>query len=121
MGQYYTGHLAKALLGGDLACVKHLLRMVSTMKQVMLLKQPTWSELQHRRITLSSSQKGRRVLLLELDETLMVVRDRRENEDDVQVGTGNSSFFVFLRPYLFSFLKKVRQSFEIVVFTTLAT
>lgn len=95
--------------------------MVSTMKQVMLLKQPTWSELQHRRITLSSSQKGRRVLLLELDETLMVVRDRRENEDDVQVGTGNSSFFVFLRPYLFSFLKKVRQSFEIVVFTTLAT
>lgn len=39
----------------------------------------------------------------------------------MQVGTEKSSFFVFLRPYLFSFLKKVRQSFEIVVFTTLST
>ena len=59
--------------------------------------------------------------MLELDETMMMVRDKRECEDDVQVGTGQSSFFVYLRPYLFSFLKKIKQSFEIVVYSTLAT
>ena len=58
--------------------------------------------------------------MLELDETMMVIREQRESEDDVQVGTGKNSFFVLLRPYLFSFLKKIKQIFEVVVYTTLA-
>lgn len=51
---------------------------------------------------------------------MMVIREQRESEDDVQVGTGKNSFFVLLRPYLFSFLKKIKQIFEVVVYTTLA-
>lgn len=74
MGQYCTGHLVKVLLSGDITCIKHLVSTISTMKQAMLVKQPTLNGLQNRRVTLPSSIKGRKTLLLELDETFMVVR-----------------------------------------------
>lgn len=114
--RYYTGHLLKALVGStsekNQVAITHLCLGMSAMKKAMILRVPSQVETQSRKITLRSApQLGKKTLLLELEQTLLVIRKEKGDEDDLAIGSGKGKFFVSLRPYLFSFLKKTKQYF----------
>jgi TFIIF-interacting CTD phosphatase-like protein len=122
MNTYYTGHLVKALIGANSTAVEHLSETIVAMKKAMIIRMPSQIEIQNKKIVLNCSPKDKRkTLLVELEQTLLHLVGKKEHENDVEVGTGSSKFYVSLRPYLFSFLKKIKQFYEIVIFTTLPT
>lgn len=65
---------------------------------------------------------GKKVLVLDLDETLFHCEEHRVNEDDFEVDIPNDNepsdkAYVSIRPYALSFLKKAAKTFEIIAFT----
>jgi hypothetical protein len=83
----------------------HLASAITAMKKAMILRMPSQVEIQNRRVNLSCPpQQNRKTLLLELEDTLLCRRKHREEESDVEIGSGSSKFHVAL-------LKKLKQYF----------
>jgi TFIIF-interacting CTD phosphatase-like protein len=72
-------------------------------------------------LPLAEENVGKRVLVIDLDETLIHSEESRMSAEDIEVEIpmedGTERAFVSIRPYAISFLKRARKYFEIVAFT----
>jgi len=86
---------------------------------VKLLKGPPMSYIESRQIVLKElKKKNTKTLLLDLDETL-ITSCKRDGPEKILIPDGdkNHPIMIKIRPYVKEFLKKMKEHFEILVFT----
>lgn len=86
-----------------------------------LLKGPPLSYIQSRQIVLKENKKkSTKTLILDLDETLITSCSARDDPDKVLIPEGDESappIMIKIRPYCREFLKKMKEHYEIIIFT----
>lgn len=72
-------------------------------------------------LPLTEENANKKVLVLDMDETLIHCEETRMSQDDIEIDIPIENNFqkayVSIRPYAISFLKKASKYFEIIVFT----
>lgn len=86
-------------------------------------KNPTPFQLSHKMVTLPSQARGKKILILDMDETLIHCKQTRVGPCDFRLGLHDPvnkktiEIQVNARPYLQLFLQQVSQWFYVVIFT----
>jgi len=100
---------------------KHLNLMFRGLNySLKLLKGPPMSYIESRQITLKElKKKNTKTLLLDLDETLITSCSKRDGPDRVLIPEGERAhpIMIKIRPYVREFLKRMKEHYEILVFT----
>jgi len=99
---------------------KHLmLTMRGLNYSLKLLKPPPMSYVQSRQIMLKElKKKNVKTLLLDLDETLITSCSLRDEPDKILTpADGGPPIMIKIRPFAREFLQKMKEHFEIVIFT----
>jgi len=87
---------------------------------IKLLKSPPLSYIESRQIVLKElKKKNTKTLLLDLDETLITSCSKRDGPDRILMPEGDRThpIMIKIRPFAREFLKKMKEHFEILVFT----
>jgi CTD small phosphatase-like protein 2 len=100
---------------------KHMMLVLRGLNySIKLLKGPPISYIESRQIVLKElKKKNTKTLLLDLDETLITSCSKRDGPEKVLIPDGdkNHPIMIKIRPYVKEFLKKMKEHFEILVFT----
>jgi len=99
---------------------KHLMLILRGLNySLKLLKAPPMSYIQSRQIMLKElKKKNTKTLLLDLDETLITSCTIRDDPEKILTpADGGPPIMIKIRPFAREFLKKMKEHFEIIVFT----
>jgi Dullard-like phosphatase family protein len=99
---------------------KHLLLIIRGLNySLKLLKAPPMTYIQSRQIMLKElKKKNTKTLLMDLDETLITSCSLRDEPEKILTPSeGGPPIMIKIRPFAKEFLKKMKEHFEIIVFT----
>lgn len=83
------------------------------MRKLISIEHSSIFELEHKKIDIERKMKynGFKTLLLELEDTFLTCKTHSSSEDDIEVGSGENTKFIKLRPYTLSFLRQMATHF----------
>ena len=121
MKGYYLVEVAKALNDGSPNILNHIDSNWKMLRSCGGLPEPTLQQVMDSKSTTQLANTGRKILVLGLDGTLVHVEALRRSEEAIDVvfkeGGKERSIYLTLRPYAMTFLKKMSNVFDIVIFS----
>ena len=120
---YYVSQVVKGTAGLNDRAIEHLNISLEIIKSCYGLNLP--NQVAKNSLTADFSKLDRnskkKILVLDLDQTLFHCFQQRNSEDDLQIilefDNIRQMIYISLRPYAISFLKRMKQHYNIVAFT----
>lgn len=121
---YYIKEVARGIIGINERALEHITISHEILRSSEQMDLPDSSIVPRKQVFLKVHPEniGKKVLVLDLDETLFHCEETRNSPDDIEIeipiedGLFEKAY-VSLRPYAISFLKRCKKHFEIIAFT----